>query len=202
MCGRADQSLSPEELAECFALDVPEWVRRWPRRYNVTPGTDALVIVAEDGHRQLEAIPWGLTPGKSRHLLVNLKAETAANRKSFDQGRAIMPVAGFYEWRRGDRQPFYVRQRDGGPLALAALIERNRFAVLTTQPDETVARLHDRAPLVVPFGDLEKWLSGSEESAAQLLSAKKAPALTAWPVGTAVNSSLVDGSQLIKAVDH
>jgi putative SOS response-associated peptidase YedK len=63
--------------------------------------------------------------------LINARAETVttkpAYRRAFERRRCIMPADGFYEWRTIEgvkaRQPYFIRRRDGEPLAFAGLWE-------------------------------------------------------------------------------
>lgn len=52
---------------------------------------------------QLE-LRWGLEPAWAKHLLINAKAETVATLRTFrdalEYRRCLVPVFGWYEWRK------------------------------------------------------------------------------------------------------
>ena len=106
--------------------------------------------------------------------MFNARAETLtpspAFRDAFRRKRCLVPVDGFYEWQREGtrRQPFAIARADGRPLALAGLWSGWRdpaadrvvrtFTIVTTRPNDQMADLHDRMPVVVPEEAWSTWL--------------------------------------------
>ncbi len=106
--------------------------------------------------------------------MFNARAETIttspAFRDAFVRKRCLVPVDSFYEWKREGtvRQPYRVVRRDGRPLALAGLwagwrdpateTVRRTFTIVTTTPNEALADLHDRMPVVIPEDAWDRWL--------------------------------------------
>ncbi len=84
---------------------------------------------------------WGLVPSWAKdpsigNRMINARMETVAEkpayRKAFASRRALLPADGYFEWyptartnARGKpvKQPFFIRPRDGGVLAMAGLYE-------------------------------------------------------------------------------
>src|SRR5690349_9816696 len=106
-------------------------------RYNVAPTDPVWTVRVREpgGPRELDVMRWGLVPSFAKDLaagsrFINARVETLHERNVFRDalpGRRCLVVAdGFYEWRPDGRakQPFYVRRRDGGVLALAGLWAR------------------------------------------------------------------------------
>jgi putative SOS response-associated peptidase YedK len=136
MCGRFNSSMQLSLLAERFRAE-PVGVEGHQPSWNVTPASDVLVILAGvDGARQLRQLNWGLVPRwakdpSARNKLINLRAETVRDKKSWQSSlarrRCIIPVDGFYEWQdmgKGNpKQPLYITARQPQPLALAGLWE-------------------------------------------------------------------------------
>lgn len=227
MCGRFLSSSPVSELAERFGAELT--IDERPPRYNVAP-TDEVVAVAtsKQGVRRLGLLSWGLVPhwttgSKPGKRLINLRSETLAQRSGFrtilQRRRCILPADGFYEWRRAGegrpKQAFLIRSTGGAPLALAGLWdiwvptegpdagERVRTCtILTTSPNEAVATLHDRMPVVLPADAWEPWLDSTVNDLA-LLQALLRPSgepLELVPVGPLVNSVKNDGPELIEPV--
>ena len=106
--------------------------------------------------------------------MFNARAETIttspAFRDAFVRKRCLVPVDSFYEWKREGtvRQPYRVVRRDGRPLALAGLwagwrdpateTVRRTFTIVTTTPNEALADLHDRMPVVISEDAWDRWL--------------------------------------------
>jgi putative SOS response-associated peptidase YedK len=109
------------------------------------------------------------------------------------------------------KQPSYLERRDGEPIALAGLWEEWRgpdrkgeplrtVTIITTTPNETMAPIHDRMPLILPPSAWDAWLDPTNddtEALAKLLVPAPAELLVARPVTTAVNRTRNDGPELI-----
>ena len=130
---------------------------------------------------------WGLIPAwakeeKQRYATFNAKAETVASAATFRGAwragrRCLVVTDGFYEWRRNDKQPFLITRSSGELTILAGLWETWRSpagetirscTVLTTTPNDAMARLHDRMPVVLAREDWPKWLGETPANDAQV----------------------------------
>lgn len=216
MCGRYAINASGQQIADTFELTVPGELER---RYNVAPGQVAPVVRADLGARVLEPLLWGFsgTSGPGRTIL-NARIETAAERPSFRealaQRRCLVPATGFYEWRRqaSGRAPYHL-QVVGSPLfAMAGLWgrwpqanaePRQAFVVLTTAPNELVASIHDRMPVIVDRAAWSTWLGPEPLTAdelARLAEPIDAARMSMYPVSSRVNSIRWDDAQCIARV--
>ncbi len=178
MCGRFTQQRPASELAEIFGAEP--LVDDPGGHYNVAPTDEALVVVQRDDRRAVTAYHWGLIPhwateAKVGSRMFNARAETLsaspAFREAFRRRRCLVPVDSFYEWKREGavRQPYRVSQADGRPLALAGLwagwrdpsteLVRRTFTIVTTTPNQALADLHDRMPVVLPEDAWARWLA-------------------------------------------
>jgi putative SOS response-associated peptidase YedK len=225
MCGRFAQPRSAEELARIFharpAADLAG------ERFNVAPTDEVAAVVEHHGERVVDAFRWGLVPfyaksAKDGARLINARAETVesspAFRTAFARHRCIIPADAFYEWRRERdpatgrtirSEPFAVRRSDGEPLALAGLWSSWRdpdtaarlytCTILTTDPNELVARIHDRMPVVLDPTDWDAWLTEGTpaEQLRALLRPTPAEPLDAYAVSPAVNNVRNEGPELL-----
>ncbi|MBM4129999.1 SOS response-associated peptidase [bacterium] len=223
MCGRIVLSSAPHVLAETFYLDVvPDLGPRW----NIAPGTDiAAVRPNPDSPGNLvRMLRWGLVPPWERGddglpQLVNARAETVlakpAFREAFRRRRCLVPVDGFYEWRKGGgrSQPFYFRARDGRPFALAGLWEPReqpgdrRFetgAIITTEANALMRPVHHRMPVILPPTAWKIWLGAPAAEAENLLSLlRPAPAglLLSHPVTARIGNAAFEGPECVAPVE-
>ncbi|MCV0397686.1 MAG: SOS response-associated peptidase [Rhizobiaceae bacterium] len=185
MCGRYTLTVTPVELEALFTvLEIEDF----PPRYNIAPTQPILVVAAAHGpsepgsnlpDRRAFLVRWGLIPSWAKDprdlpLLINARAETAADKNSFKAAmrhrRALVPASGFYEWRReGGRtgQAYFVRPRGGGTVAFGGLWESylapdgseiDTGAILTTRANAAIASIHDRMPVVVKPENYGRWL--------------------------------------------
>ncbi|MEP0772867.1 MAG: SOS response-associated peptidase [Acidobacteriota bacterium] len=211
MCGRFSFASPPEVVAEVFGLDE---VPALEPRHNVAPTQPVAAVRREDGRRRLVFLRWGLIPAWAKdpamgNRLINARAETVMERPAFRSAfrarRCLVLADGFYEWARhgGAKQPYFITFKDRRPFALAGLWERwagtgqsvESCAILTTAPNEVVAPLHDRMPVILPPPAFDLWLDpavGQPERLRQLLRPHPAAGMVAWPVSPRVNSPRVD----------
>lgn len=229
MCGRFTSKTTASDLAEWFGVDEVVAPELGPR-FNVAP-TDEVYAVAEsatDHSRRLGTFRWGLIPfwskdAKGGAKMINARAESLldkpAFRRSFEKRRCIVPADGFYEWEKVDtktKQPWFITRADGKPMAFAGLWESWRptkgsdegkirsCTIITGEPNELVARLHDRMPAMLPPEAWDAWLDpdGTDLGAlAGLLVPVPADELTMFPVSKAVNDVRNDGPELLHRID-
>lgn len=218
MCGRFTQERPASDLAEIFGAEP--LVDDPGAHYNVAPTDEALVVVQREERRAVTAYRWGLIPhwaadAKVGSRMINARAETItaspAFRDAFARKRCIVPVESFYEWKRDGtiRQPYRIVRRDGAPLALAGLWSgwrdpatdtvRRTFSIVTTTPNEAVAALHDRMPVVLERETWDRWLEPRPAEPGELLGllAPSEADLEIYAVGRAVNDVRRDGPELI-----
>lgn len=222
MCGRFSQQRPASELSEIFAAE-PLVDDLWPR-YNVAPTDEALVVVQREERRGLTTYRWGLIPHwakdpKAGSRMFNARAETLttspAFRDAFKRKRCLVPVDGFYEWKREGtiRQPYWISRADGRPLALAGLwaswrdpatdTVRRTFTIVTTSPNTAMATLHDRMPVIIADDAWDRWLEPGPADPGELLgllTPSDAIALDIAAVSRLVNDVRNDGPELIRPI--
>jgi putative SOS response-associated peptidase YedK len=93
---------------------------------------DIPVVQDTAAGRELTWMRWGFIPSwakdpNSGPLLINARSETAAEkpafRSAFKNSRCLIPVDGFYEWKKtgAKKQPYHIRREDDRPFAFAGL---------------------------------------------------------------------------------
>jgi putative SOS response-associated peptidase YedK len=114
-----------------------------------------------------------------------------------------MPVSGYFEWEDTPRgkQPHYFTARDGSPaLTIAGLWDewKNRetgeriksCVMIITEPNDFVAEVHDRMPLLLRPDQFDHWLNGN--MTVEELKPVPNDYLQRWAVSKRVNSSKAD----------
>jgi putative SOS response-associated peptidase YedK len=217
VCGRFSQGEPSHRISDYFGAhpddDLPDGL------WNVPPTERVRIVVERDGERRLAGATWGFRPfwAEDSHgrAWINARAETAWVSPAFGPAlratRCIVPADAFYEWDRATtpRQPYAIAPAgDGELLALAGIWSATRddpptVAILTTSPNDLVARVHDRMPVILPLDALAAWLDPRTSPAdlAPMLLAAPDEALRMWPVGTAVNRVGTDGPELLRPID-
>lgn len=113
----------------------------------------------------LEEMHWGFPQYQKKGLLINARAETALERKSFCDSvlhrRCIIPAKHFYEWDDHKNKVTFFRE-DSSILYMAGFYNmfqnEKRFIILTTQANNSVIPVHNRMPLVLENKELEDWI--------------------------------------------
>lgn len=187
MCGRMNIS-DHEGIREFLAnLELPlQWsvpnldeTQKFAASYNVAPASKVKVLYALDKKIQQKVMQWGIKPSwqankknKLPNMLMYARAETAWQKKSFSSliasQRIVIPVNGFYEWRRdpGKKQPFYFSSNDA-VIFLAGLFTvtgegEYQCCVLTNKPGDLMAPVHHRSPVIIDGKSLQTWLCNNE----------------------------------------
>lgn len=232
MCGRFVSASPPDELARYFGVD--ELAERvLDASYNVAPTSDVYVVLETGGVRRLDALHWGLVPfwAKDRKVgqrMINARSETLAEsgayKHAFRKRRCLVPADGFFEWRRDPdskrKQPMYIHRADGEPLAFAGLWEvwkprgpegdddpdarLRSCTIVTGPPNDLVAGIHDRMPVMLPPSAWDPWLDPDNDDVdtlGRLLVPAPSELFVAHPVTTRVNNVRNDDSALIEPWD-
>jgi len=218
MCGRFSQGEPSHLISDYFGAypdeDLPDGL------YNLPPTEAIRVILQRDDQRRLIAARWGFRPfwadegGKAAKSWINARAETAWESPAFGRSlrtrRCVVPADAFYEWDRtaSPRQPYAIGPAgDGEMLALAGIWSpihgaRPTAAIMTTAPNELVASVHDRMPVVLDQDAVEVWLDPDADSGhlRSLLVPAPPASLRMWPVSTAVNRVASDGPELLRPI--
>jgi putative SOS response-associated peptidase YedK len=147
--------------------------------------------------------------------MINARAETLtekpASRSLIGKYRCLLVADGFYEWTvgaDGKKQPILFRLRDGGLFAFAGLWTcrvddsgelLESCTIVTTRPNELVAPVHDRMPVILPRDVETDWLEPeiSKEHALWLLQPYPADAMIALQAAARANSVRNDDPGLL-----
>lgn len=177
MCGRySTGNTDAASLRERFA--VQQGLESLRPSSNIKPTQDAPVVIARDGDRELTLMRWGLIPAWAKDTMIgsktfNARAETVAEKPSFRQAfrrrRCLVPGTGFYEWQGEGRHktPYRFSVGDDEIFAFAGLYETWRqptgellytYTIITTTPNELVAPVHNRMPVILPRDAEAMWI--------------------------------------------
>ncbi len=223
MCGRFTLRAPASVVAEQFALFE---VEPFTPRFNIAPSQAVAVVRPESGpadrrRRELAWLRWGLIPHWAKdaslgNRMINARAESVmekpAYRSAFQQRRCLIVADGFYELMKAGRakQPFFFCLRDGRPFAFAALWETWRpsngepvesCVLLTTSPNELIAPIHDRMPVILKSEDYDPWLDPKLHQSGPLYALLRPYAsaeMIAYPVTPRVNSPTHDDARCIE----
>ena len=201
MCTRYHFKAGTETLLRLFDCAVASVAPGGP--IEVRPTDVAPIVIAGAQGRRFAAARFGLMPAWAKdhtiaRRLLNARGETVATlpgfRDAFRHRRCLVPASFFYEWQRlpNGTQPYRIGLTQSDLFAFAGLWEEKRdgdgeilhtFAIVTTAPNELIAPIHDRMPVILDPADYAAWLDvTANEKVAALLRPYPAAAMAAAPV--------------------
>ncbi|AJY76484.1 SOS response-associated peptidase [Paenibacillus beijingensis] len=222
MCGRYTLLVTLEELMLRYMIDGTIIPHHRPQ-YNIAPGQMVLAVISDGSRNRLGELKWGLIPPwvddpKIGSKMLNARAETAAAKAAFAaplrRKRCLIPADGFYEWQKREdgKQPMRIVLRSRSVFSMAGLYETwlspagekiSTCTVLTTRPNELMAPIHDRMPVILRPEDEALWLDRSvqrPEATRQLLIPYPAEEMEAYAVSKEVGSVRNDSPACIEAL--
>lgn len=143
------------------------------------PGSLVPVYVPEGDGLAVARLTWGFPLDGKPNAVFNTRIESALEQlrlgrrgmwaRAIAEGRCLVPVRAFYEGHMTERvesertgrlarRQYLFRLPGAKAFLLAAVREGDRFSIVTTKPNASVAPIHDRMPLVLGSGESDIWL--------------------------------------------
>lgn len=222
MCGRFTLTVDAHQIREAFPwVTVPEELQP---RYNMAP-SQPIAVIPNDGKNELTYYSWGLVPFWAKdpsigNRMINARAETLDEKPSFKNAfrrrRCLVLADGFYEWKAEPgtktKTPMYIHLKDQRPFTFAGLWERWNppdgsellsCTIITTEPNQLVADLHNRMPVILPEDKYTLWLETGEVDTKELKSILvpyPPEEMSYYPVSTYVNNPANESPICIESI--
>lgn len=184
MCGRFALDAHTDELIQEYVAAGGDF-RDWRPSYSIAP-TNPIPIVRErvdadsgELRRTIDVARWDFRPafvdekGKP-NFNARIERLTASGlwRTAFAGTRALVPMRGYFEWtgERGDKQPHFLHDDDGGLLTAAGIYAARRegdewvltTAIITRPARDASGAIHDRMPVFLGRDVWDEYLSPSK----------------------------------------
>jgi putative SOS response-associated peptidase YedK len=222
MCGRFALTVDPADLQDAF----PEFIfpAQAAPHFNIAP-TQPVLVLSNEATNQADYFIWGLIPSWAKDpaigsRLINARAETLAEKPSFRSAyryrRCLIFSDGFYEWQARpetkSKVPHFIRLKSGKPFAFAGLWEHwqspdgseiKSTTIITTSPNELMAAIHSRMPVILPSHAYVQWLDPAPRlpiDLNSLLVPYSSEEMETYPVSTLVNSPANDRPEVVLPV--
>jgi len=214
MCGRFALYSSFNAIKDY--ADILNEIGELESNFNVAPGQIIPIVMIVNKKKILEPVKWGLVPfwakdPKIGYRMINTRAETISEKPSFKAAfkyrRCLIPANGFYEWKKPEKQPYFIHLKDRELFTFAGIWEEwhhpdgssvRTCSIITTEPNQKMQEIHNRMPVILSREDEEKWLKKNEKK--ELLTLLKPCAydlIEMHPVSKAVNSYKNNNAELI-----
>ena len=179
MCGRYYRTPGKQALAETLDAEPNGDDCLYVPGYNVAPTTTQPVLRQERDtvQRELASMRWGLVGFGSagidpKRSTFNARAEglekSSLWSRPLHRHRCIIPVSGYYEWRKSDKAAFRFAVGDEPVFGLAGLWDAwkapdgswlQSYTFITTDPNTVAKAVHNRMPAILRPADYDEWLN-------------------------------------------
>lgn len=147
------------------------------KQYNIAPTLNIAIYTNTNlyTYANFGLIPSWATSRES--MQINARSETVYEKSSFKeaykQRRCLIPLNGYFEWEKDEvtkkSKPHFILSTECDYFVFAGIYESwydNKLgkailtcALLTTEPNEKIAKLHDRMPVILESHNWDLWLN-------------------------------------------
>jgi len=169
MCGRyMFQPDKNPEIERIYQLAVNNGYT--PKTGEVFPTDDTALIVAGEHQVKVVAMKWGFPGFKSGQSIINARSETIRQKQmfadSFKYRRCVYPTTGFFEWSRDKQKYKFNFSNEPKTLFIAGCYnyfdETPQSILFTTEPNNSMVKIHDRMPLILSKNQINAWIFNDE----------------------------------------
>ncbi|NND92877.1 MAG: SOS response-associated peptidase [Granulosicoccus sp.] len=220
MCGRVNVSDNEGIRVLLESLGMTTWPSREPR-FNIAP-TQTLDVVRLDDELTLVPMSWGISmslPGKKG--MVTRRIQNSRDDKVWssrlwkpliERQRVLVPVNGFYEWKRENRKlvaAYYITPASAAAMFFAGIYKASadesakpEVSIITTSANERMSEVHDRMPVILQSdNEAMAWLQENDRSTLdELIVPAGNDALQITQVSNYVNKSSNEGPECIAPI--
>jgi len=227
MCGRFAIFSKPQDYMKSIMLDETVAPCDAIENYNAYP-TQYLPVLYRSSQSALlcDLLHWGLIPSWSKDASIgfktsNARSETAADKPSFRHAfkkqRCLVPVDGWYEWKRDgeNKQPYFHHRPDQQVTWLAGLWESwinpetseplKSFTILTQDAIGKAKNIHHRMPVIMNPGNALNWLDNrmnDKQLISSLMEYQPETDFEIYPVSKEMNSPKYRDKHCIEAIEQ
>ncbi len=165
MCGRYTANLDyDEEIRSIYTATAVAYPGVKLNSGEIFPTNTVPVLRGISGGISPMPAIWGYPKYTGKGVIINAKAETAAEKYTFRDSlfyrRCAIPTTGYIEW-SADKTKYRFNLPGESLLYLAGFFKQfedgSRFVILTTAPNESTKQVHNRMPVILPKDYIDRW---------------------------------------------
>ncbi|HPX34685.1 MAG TPA: SOS response-associated peptidase [Bacteroidales bacterium] len=218
MCGRYSFAPDLKIVNEHYDISVNDG--DLTPNYNCAP-SQLLPVITNDKSIGFNFFRWGLIPFWAKDIsignkLINTRSETILEkpsfRNAFRQRRCLVPADAFYEWKQEVKEkiPYRIFLKNQNIFSMAGIWEKCKlsngetifsFAIITTQPNTLMTKIHNRMPVILDKKGEDLWINNTDEKElTNLLKPFPAEQMTAYRISNLVNSPRNNSPKIIEPI--
>lgn len=191
-------------------------------RYNIPP-TAITPVLAEEHPDAIVYGHWGYRPSWAKEPaeakeVINARAETLFEKPYFKSSiltrRCLIPVTGFFEWKReGMKKTPYRFHMNGEIFSLGGIyievadmngVVMPHYAIITTGPNAVMEEIHDRMPVIIDAVHEKSWIDESldEYAIAEFCKPNPTELLQRYEISSRVNNPRNDTPEILTPVSN
>lgn len=222
MCGRFAQVIKYDQLQRLEKeLKLNRESDQLTINYNVAPTQPVVAVVSQDSSRYIGTFRWGLIFSWSQELpkfnLINIRSDSLISKPSFRKclqyHRCLIPANGFYEWRKTDKQPFFIHSAQEDLIYMAGIYDVWQssdgsyvpsLSIITTDANKTMLPIHNRMPVLLFADDRLIWLEPSIKDTKELIPLIQPPSddsISMYPVSRLVNNPQNNSEECMRPIN-
>ncbi len=186
MCGRFGFKQPPKrviEILEGVDLEVTNVLKSEKlMSENIPPSVKILTVLNKNEDMLLDSTKWGIKFSEKSPLIFNSRIETIREKKFwlglFSKNRAVVPMDRFYEWKsatgghqrragKNEKIPHQIYLKKSEIFFVPAIYfkidDKICTSLITTPPNEFMAGIHNRMPVILNPSQVKKYLTQSVE---------------------------------------
>ncbi len=218
MCGRYSFAPDLKIVNEHYDISVNDG--DLTPNYNCAP-SQLLPVITNDKSIGFNFFRWGLIPFWAKDIsignkLINARSETILEkpsfRNAFRQRRCLVSADAFYEWKQEVKEkiPYRIFLKNQNIFSMAGIWEKCKlpngetifsFAIITTQPNTLMTKIHNRMPVILDKKGEDLWINNTDEKElTNLLKPFPAEQMTAYRISNLVNSPRNNSPKIIEPI--
>jgi len=218
MCGRYSFAPDLKIVNEHYDISVND--DDLTPNYNCAP-SQLLPVITNDKSIGFNFFRWGLIPFWAKDIsignkLINTRSETILEkpsfRNAFRQRRCLVSADAFYEWKQEVKEkiPYRIFLKNQNIFSMAGIWEKCKlpngetifsFAIITTQPNTLMTKIHNRMPVILDKKGEDLWINNTDEKElTNLLKPFPAEQMTAYRISNLVNSPRNNSPKIIEPI--
>lgn len=226
MCGRFSLTQSKEKLEKRFnSIFNKEDIEKYHPipNFNVAP-THIIPVITGNDHLHFQLFRWGLIPHWSKDIrigakMINARRETLLEKPAFmnllKSKRCIIPMDGFYEWKKNGsiKTPFRIKITNQEIFSVAGLWDTwqspdnnqmiNSCTIITVPANEFMESIHERMPAILIKENENTWLDEEipPSEALNMVAPYPSDLMEYYQVSSKINSVYENSEELIVPID-